>query len=309
MRCHSKRFDRAIDASKTKTSSCQSQDEETSCPAQRKRSQRYKIASNPSSSNFNDSLSATLTLSEPELEEGVMCLMLLSRADRRSWEESNSVSEFSDNNSAIPEPKPSHQNTPIVKDDEDENFVSKGNGGETSKMLLIKKRVQRSESPSQEYGGNVLFEKETTEIGSCDSGFELEVFATEFFRNNGSKKKKKKKKRRRKKLDFESYHESTEKKFQSEIKIKSTTIDSDLGDIDGQSIGLEEASSESQKHNSSSKRAKCEPYEADSEDKKRGCAAQNNKRIYKCSSSKVFQSRRLHQTARDAEKASTLIIV
>ena len=131
MRCHSKRFDRAIDASKTKTSSCQSQDEETSCPAQRKRSQRYKIASNPSSSNFNDSLSATLTLSEPELEEGVMCLMLLSRADRRSWEESNSVSEFSDNNSAIPEPKPSHQNTPIVKDDEDENFVSKGYGGET----------------------------------------------------------------------------------------------------------------------------------------------------------------------------------
>ena len=50
--------------------------------------------------------------------------------------------------------------------------------------------MQRSESPSQEYGGNVLFEKETTEIGSCDSGFELEVFATEFFRNNGSKKQK-----------------------------------------------------------------------------------------------------------------------
>ena len=65
MRCHSKRFDRAIDASKNKTSSCQSQDEETSCPARRKRSQRYKIASNPSSSNFNDSSSATLTLSEP----------------------------------------------------------------------------------------------------------------------------------------------------------------------------------------------------------------------------------------------------
>ena len=86
MRCHSKRFDQAIDASKNKTSSCQSQDEETSCPARRKRFQRYKIASNPSSSNFNDSSFATLTLSEPELEEGVMCLMLLSRADRRSWE-------------------------------------------------------------------------------------------------------------------------------------------------------------------------------------------------------------------------------
>ena len=288
MRCHSKRFDRAIDASKTKTSSCQSQDEETSCPARRKRSQRYKIDSNPSSSNFNDSSSATLTLSEPELEEGAMCLMLLSRADRRSWEESNSVSEFSDNNSAIPEPKPSHQNTPIVKDDEDENFVSKGYGGETSKMLLIEKGMQRSESSGQEYGGNALSEKKTTEIGNCDSGFELEVFAKEFFKNDGSKKKKKKKKR--KKLDFESHHESTEKKFQSEIKIKSTAIDSDLGDIDVQSIGLGEASSESQKHNSS-KRAKCEPYEADSEDKKRGCAARNNKRIYKCSS-KVFQSRR-----------------
>ena len=293
MKCHSKRFDRAIDASKTKTSSCQSQDEETSCPARRKRSQRYKIASNHSSSNFNDSSSATLTLSEPELEEGAMCLMLLSKADRRSWEESNSVFEFSDNNSAIPEPKPSHQNTPIVKDDEDENFVSKGYGGETSKMLLIEKGMQRSESSGQEYGGNVLFEKKTTEIGSCDSGFELEVFAKKIFRNDGSKKKKKKK---RKKLDFESHHESTEKKFQSEIKIKSTTIDSDLGDIDVRSIGLEEASSESQKHNSSSKRAKCEPYEADSEDKKRGCAARNNKRIYKCSS-KVFQSRHLHHLA------------
>ena len=105
MRCHYKRFDRAIDASKTKTSSCQSQDEETSSSARRKRCQRYKIASNPSSSIFNDSLSATLTLSEPELEEGVMCLMLLSRADRRIWEESNSVCEFSDNNYAIPEPK------------------------------------------------------------------------------------------------------------------------------------------------------------------------------------------------------------
>ena len=150
-------------------------------------------------------------------------------------------------------------------------------------MLLIEKGMQRSESSGQEYGGNVLFEKKTTEIGSCDSGFELEVFAKEFFRNDGSKKKKKK-------LDFESHHESTEKKFRSEIKIKSTTIDSDLGDIDVRSIGLEEASSESQKHNSS-KRAKCEPYEADSEDKKRGCAARNNKRIYKCSS-KVFQSRR-----------------
>ena len=216
----------------------------------RKRSQRYKIASNPSSSNFSDSSSATLTLSEPELEEGVMCLMLLSRADRRSWEESNSVYEFSDNNSAIPEPKPSHQTTPIVKDDEDENFVSKGYDGETSKMLLIEKGMQRSESSGQEYGGNVLFEKKTTE----------------------------------------SHHESTEKIFQSEIKINSTTIDSDLGDIDVRSIGLEEASSESQKHNSS-KRAKCEPYEADSEDKKRGCATRNNKRIYKCSS-KVFQSRR-----------------
>ena len=211
-----------------------------------------------------------------------MCLMLLSRADRRIWEESNSVSEFSDNNSVIPEPKPSHQNTPIVKDDEDENFVSKGYGGETSKMLLIEKGMQRSESSGQEYGGNVLFEKKTTEIGSCDSGFELVVFAKEFFRNDGSKKKKTK-------LDFESHHESTEKKFQSEIKIKSTTIDSDLGDIDVRSIRLEEASSESQKHNSS-KRAKCEPYEADSEDKKRGCAARNNKRIYKCSS-KMFQSR------------------
>ena len=235
-------------------------------PPRRKRSQRYKIASNPSSSNFNDSLSATLTLSEPELEERAMCLMLLSRADRRSWEESNSVSEFSDNNSAIPEPKPSHQNTPIVKDDEDENFVSKGYGGEISKMLLIEKGMQRSESSGQEYGGNFLFEKKTTEIGSCDSGFELEVFAKEFFRSDGSKKKK------RKKLDFESHHESTEKKFQSEIKIKSTTIDSDVGDIDVQSIGLEEASSESQKHNSS-KRANCEPYEGDSEDKKKGCAA------------------------------------
>ena len=91
-------------------------------------------------------------MSEPELEEGVMCLMLLSRADRRSWEESNSVSEFSDNNSAILEPKPSHQNTPIVKDDEDENFVSKGYGGETSKMLLIEKGLQRSESSGQECG-------------------------------------------------------------------------------------------------------------------------------------------------------------
>ena len=288
MKCHSKSFDREIDASKTKTSSCQSQDEETSCPARRKRSQRYKIASNPSSSNFNDSSSATLTLSEPELEEGAMCLMLLSRADRRSWEGSNSVSEFSDNNSAIPKPKPSHQNTPIVKDDEDENFVSKGYGGETSKMLLIEKGMQRSESSGQEYGGNVLFEKKTTEIGSYDSGFELEVFAKEFFRNDSSKKKKKQKKR--KKLDFESHHESTEKKFQSEIKIKSTTIDSDLGDIDVQSNGLEEGSSESQKH-SSSKRAKCEPYEADSKDKKRGCAARNNKRIYKYSSN-VFQFRR-----------------
>ena len=107
---------------------------------------------------------------------------------------------------------------------------------------------------------------------------------------------RRRKKKKRKKLDFESYHESTEKKFQSEIKIKSTTIDSDLGDIDVQSIGLEEASSESQKHNSSSKRPKCEPYEADSEDKKRRCAARNNKRIYKCSS-KVFQSRRLHHLA------------
>ena len=84
-----------------------------------------------------------------------MCLMLLSRADRRSWEESNSVSEFSDNNSAIPEIKPFHQNTPIVKDDEDENFVSKGYGGETSKMLLIEKGMKRSECSGQEYGGNV----------------------------------------------------------------------------------------------------------------------------------------------------------
>ena len=151
-------------------------------------------------------------------------------------------------------------------------------------MLVIEKGMQRSESSGQEYGGNFLFEKKTTEIGSCDSGFELEVFAKEFFRSDGLKKKK------RKKLDFESHHESTEKKFQSDIKIKSTTIDSDLGDIDVQSIGLEEASSESQKHNSS-KRANCEPYEADSEDKKKGCAARNNKRIYKCNS-KVFQSRR-----------------
>lgn len=276
MRCHSERF-RAIDESRT---SCQSQDE-TSCPTRRKRSQRYKMTSNPSFSNFNDS--SSVTLSEPELEEGALCLMLLSRAVR-SWEEFYSVPESSDNNSVIAEAKSSHQNTPIIKD-EGENFVS--DGRETSKMLKEKEKMLEScvlES------GNVLFEKKTTETGSSDSGFvshhetrvELEVCA-----DDGLKKK----------LDVESQYElcdsEIEKKFHSEIKIKTTDVE--LGNIDLLTIGLQEANSEYVKHNSS-KRAKCEPSEPDLEGNfcnKRSPAAQN-KRIYKCSiCSKIFQSHRV----------------
>lgn len=122
MRCHSKRFGAAIDESiKTTNSQSKSPDEieidnendtSSSCPTRRKRSRRYnKITSIPSSSiNFNDSLS--LTLSEPELEEGAFCLILLSRAVTSFQEFDDSVSDSSHNNSAP-------------------NLVS--NGGETSK--------------------------------------------------------------------------------------------------------------------------------------------------------------------------------
>ena len=121
-------------------------------------------------------------------------------------------------------------------------------------------------------------------------------------RNDGSKKKKKKK------LDFESHHESTEKKFQSEIKIKSTTIDSDLGDIDVRSIGLEEAS-QSLRSIIQARELSVSLMKLIRKTRKGGVQLEITKEFTsaaaRCSSPVVVVNLHLHQTTRDAEKAST----
>lgn len=268
MRCHSERF-RAIDESQ----------DETPCPTRRKRSQRYKFTSNPPFSNPNHS--SSVTLSEPELEEGALCLMLLSRSVR-SWEEFISSSESSNNSAVIAEAKSSHRNTPIIKD-EGENFVS--DGGDTSKMLKEKEMLASCVLES----ANVLFEKKMTESGSSNSGshhktrVQLEVFADGFLRNEGLKTKR---------SDVEFYDREIEKKFHGEIKIKTT--DSELGKIDQLKLGLKEADSETLKHNSR-KRGKLEPHESDWKGTlcNEPSSTAQNKRIYKCTGrSKNFHSPR-----------------
>ncbi|KAK9272429.1 hypothetical protein L1049_002802 [Liquidambar formosana] len=238
MRCHSEIY--------------RMDDDETTSLRRRKRSKNMRYTANSSLSNLNTCSSVTGI--NQELEEGAMCLMMLSR-DVGNWGVLNSAMESSDDDSAIFEAKPSNQSEPIAKN-KGGNFVC--NGDRTSKIK--KSRGKKLDSCDSDWG-NVLFVKEVSEFGDMDSPIasdeknkvELEVCVDGFSRGDELEKL-----RLEDGTGIDLSDTKTEKKFHGELKIKLTEAELGKNSING--TGLDRAGLESMKSNSR-KKARFDAYD------------------------------------------------
>ncbi|KAJ7974333.1 putative Zinc finger protein [Quillaja saponaria] len=132
----------------------------------RSRRTRYKIAPNSSFSNLNES--SYVTESEQEVEQGALCLMMLSRGVRH-WENLNSVTETSENNSVPVEVKSSYQiSTGIVETNEAGNFIW-DNGDDDDSFKMKKPRSEKLDSCVAD-SRNIFGGKEISEFDNCEHG-------------------------------------------------------------------------------------------------------------------------------------------
>ncbi|KAE8021778.1 hypothetical protein FH972_007641 [Carpinus fangiana] len=182
IRIHSVRFDPLCKKMETDSQS----NSETLGLVRRKRSKRrrYKILPNYSFSSLNGSVSFTET--GQEVEDGAICLMMLSRG-ATNWGGFSSVTESSDNDSVTFEVKSFGQKKRIANDSEDGFFAC-----EVLESFKMKKPAGVEDSDSHVLHSKiVLAEKRGSKFSEMDSGsgisgekkVEMEALVDELYRD------------------------------------------------------------------------------------------------------------------------------